>query len=287
MSPKIVLETVARPYQKNNMRIWLVILTLIMASVPIAAISAELKVLMDFDDTGEKPFQKKCHINIAGIFEKGDADQFERLLKLIKQRRQTIEFANLNSDGGDVNEAMRIGRMIRQNVIRTQVFSSDFCGSACFFVWASGAERLTSSASIGVHRPRFKKEYFRGLSANEAERKYLEMANVVRDYLEDMNIPNHVIESMFNQSSNDILYLNSSILKKLRKVPFFDEWIMANCGVFTVEEEDKIYELWEKEFYEGTLLKEEKFYLSHLRKKRKDHYQCQNRLLYDSQKKLK
>ena len=149
-------------------------------------------------------------------------------------------------------------------IIRTQVFSGDFCESACFFVWASGAERLTSDSSIGVHRPRFKKEYFRGLSANEAGHKYLEMANVVRDYLEDMNIPNHVIENMFNQSSNNILYLNSSNLKKLRKVPFFDEWIIANCGAFTVEEEDKIYELWQKEFYEGNLLKEEKFYLSHL-----------------------
>ena len=133
MSPKLVLETVARPYQKNNMRIWLVILTLILALVPAAAISAELKVLLGHDDTGEKPFHKKCQINITGIFEKGDADQFERLLKLIKQRRQTIEFANLNSDGGDVNEAMRIGRMIRQNVIRTQVFSGDFCEERLFF----------------------------------------------------------------------------------------------------------------------------------------------------------
>jgi hypothetical protein len=287
VSPKLVLETVARPYQKNNMRIRLVILTLILALVPVAAISAELKVMLDHVDTGEKPFYKKCQINITGIFEKGDADQFERLLKLIKQRRQTVEFANLNSDGGDVNEAMRIGRMIRQNVIRTQVFSGDFCRSACFFVWASGAERLTSDSSIGVHRPRFKKEYFKGLSANEAEHKYLEMANLVRDYLEDMNIPNQVIENMFNQSSNNILYLNSSTLKKLRKIPFFDEWIIANCGAFTVEEEDKIYELWQKEFYEGNLLKEEKFYLSKLQKKRKDHYQCQNRLLYDSQKKVK
>jgi len=287
MSPKIALETVARPYQKSYIRIWLVILTLILALAPTEAISAELKVLVSHDDTGEKPFHKKCHINITGIFEKGDADEFERLLKRIKQRRQTIEFANLNSNGGDVNEAMKIGRMIRQNVIRTQVFSGDFCESACFFVWASGAERLTSDSSIGVHRPRFKKEYFKGLSANEAEHKYLEMANVVRDYLEDMNIPNHVIESMFNQSSNSILYLDSSNLKKLRKVPFFDEWVIANCGAFTVEEEDKIYELWQKEFYEGNLLKEEKLYLSHLRKKRKDHYQCQNRLLFDSQKKLK
>ena len=59
----------------------------------------------------------------------------------------------------------------------------------------------------------------------------------------------------------------------------------SSVDLFTVEEEDKIYELWQKEFYEGNLLKEEKLYLSHLRKKRKDHYQCQNRLLYESQKK--
>jgi len=119
---------------------------------------------------------------------------------------------HLDSNGGDGLEAMKIGRLIRKlhlstsapltwgddtlvcpNYIEKKKNAPDacVCYSSCFLIWAGGVSRHGNS--ISVHRPYFSKEYFKGLSAEEAKKKYRDLSNGVKNYLIDMDIPIQVI----------------------------------------------------------------------------------------------
>jgi ATP-dependent protease ClpP protease subunit len=259
-----------------------------------SAHSAQFMMSFDEKEEGKKPFEKKALIYIKGKIQKGDARHFENFLKKVKQRKQPIEYADLDSPGGNIIEAIKIGKIIRKNYIRTHVIYDNFCGSACFLIWAAGVERLFyDDRRIGIHRPYFEKDYFKGLTAQEAEFKYTEMSNSVRSYLRDINIPNNVIEKMFNSSSDEIHFLSRQTLRQLRKVPFFDEWIIANCGSLPANEEKDYWELWFKKYYyhetkgKEKLSNAEEFYLNHLKEKIDAHGLCRNRLLFDVQQKIK
>lgn len=55
------------------------------------------------------------------------------------------------------------------------------CASACFYIWAAGAER--DGDVVQVHRPYFNSEEYSTLSANEAQAAYKALQEKVRDFL--------------------------------------------------------------------------------------------------------
>jgi hypothetical protein len=61
-----------------------------------------------------------------------------------------VKMVVLGSDGGHVNEAMAIGRLIRRRHLDTAVPSS--CVSACVLIWAAG-DRRTVDGVLRVHCP--------------------------------------------------------------------------------------------------------------------------------------
>jgi len=217
-------------------------------------------------------------ILIYGDIEKGDAQKFKNLVQNIKQENCLVGKVSLLSHGGDVFEAMQIGSLIRKNLISTEAplahqwvtkplfigcssLCDSFinikpcllknrdrettepricgCNSACFLIWSAGVERMGNG--LGLHRPYFSKDYFQGLSAKEAEEKYDELSNDVREYLISMDIPAHIIDEMFSHNSEDIYYLVRSYeedytetgfnISALKFVPFFEEWIISKCGL--------------------------------------------------------
>lgn len=71
----------------------------------------------------------------------------------IAARGDYVETVALNSPGGSVDDALLIGRMIRENGFATAVGDGALCGSSCPLVLAGGIERLVSdSAAVGVHQ---------------------------------------------------------------------------------------------------------------------------------------
>jgi hypothetical protein len=65
------------------------------------------------------------------------------------------------------------------------------------------------------------------------------MSEYVRKYLKEMDIPENVIDKMFSIRSDEILYLDNATVESLERVPFFDEWIRAECKEPTKEEKDQ------------------------------------------------
>jgi hypothetical protein len=59
----------------------------------------------------------------------------------------------LNSPGGSVNDALTMGRLIRERKFATEVEAGKYCASSCPLVFAGGIERRAGErAMIGVHR---------------------------------------------------------------------------------------------------------------------------------------
>jgi hypothetical protein len=59
----------------------------------------------------------------------------------------------LNSPGGSVNDALAMGRLIREKKFATEVEAGKTCASSCPLVFAGGVERRAgANAAIGVHQ---------------------------------------------------------------------------------------------------------------------------------------
>ncbi len=173
-------------------------------------------------------------INIRGKIERGD---YKKIIKLVKKHGSIPGYIRINSPGGDVIEATKIGRFVRKALLSFWV--SKKCDSACVFIYfASIRDLIDPWRSFGLHRPYFDKSYFAGLSAREAELKYKDMENSTRKYLEDMNVPQLLIDKIFSIPSNKVEEISEARLEEIigRNPPAYEEWILAKCGDFSSDE---------------------------------------------------
>lgn len=183
------------------------------------------------------------HINPDGAFvylngpiEEGD---FDRLMDLVLLHRFHVNGLYINTPGGDVVEAMRIGRFARDYLLPVTVVQE--CLSACFLVLAGAVTRGTFfdlDQPIGLHRPYYDRKYFSGLTSQQAEEKYRKLDQDVRGYLDMMDIPRDLADDIFRTSSDQLLYINSKTL--IQRIgehsPSYYEWTTAKCGTMTKEE---------------------------------------------------
>jgi hypothetical protein len=90
-----------------------------------------------------------------------------------------------------------------------------------------------------------------------------------------MDVPEHIINKMFNTGSDEITYLDWDSAKAMGSVPFFDEWVGANCLRLTSEEERDYSRLISKKCGEKrTLTKTEKSYLNYLKERKEKFKNC-------------
>lgn len=244
-------------------------------------------------------------IRIEGKIEKGDFENFKQVVEDNKRKNKWIIRVDLVSSGGDVIEAIKIGKLIRYYFIPTSAphyFAGEpfcwglseeqhengecNCASACFLIWAAGIDR--KGDVLGLHRPYFSKEYFEGLSASEAQKKYVTMSNDVRIYLTNMGIPENIIERMFATGSDEIIYIDKGTVESINKVPFFDEWIKAGCKTLSKEENDERRNLGVKILWrDKRFSKSEKFYFDYLEEKFWKYRKCYFKKLMEAQREVK
>ena len=88
-------------------------------------------------------------VHITGTIWDRDAGRMQNLAD--EFAKVTPQFS-LDSKGGDVLAAMRIGQLIRKLEGRTTVAARAKCHSACALIFIAGVER-TDLGEIGLHRP--------------------------------------------------------------------------------------------------------------------------------------
>jgi len=167
--------------------------------------------------------------NIYGEIAPGD---YIKLLKLINNNEPGYRI-RLNSNGGDVNEAIKIGELVNRLNLETFVFRGDYCASACFFIWLNGERRFArriqqgvDQFNIGLHRP-----FLATVNTGQASRqKQIEIQRQTTKYLEDKLIPRRIIDLMMSRPSNEVYWLTEADLFEIGEYPpHIEELYIAKC----------------------------------------------------------
>jgi hypothetical protein len=156
----------------------------------------------------------------------------------------------LRSKGGNVDEAMKMGAIIRRLRLETNVPVWDaarqpidgiridhqdnmICASACFLVYAGGAMRFGNY--LALHRPFLPREEARKINDAEYEALQKQMLPKVKAYLADMEIDQYWIDRMFAASSQE-RYMptwaeaDSKVHHLMGIVPSLEEIMLSKCN---------------------------------------------------------
>ncbi len=106
---------------------------------------------------------KSKFVYMEGEFDK---DTYKEFIKFSKTIDKDINEVKINSNGGVVASAMKIGSYIKENKWNTGLDAEMNCYSACGFVYFAGKEKsLQGEAKIGLHRPYYpnKKDTYKSI----------------------------------------------------------------------------------------------------------------------------
>ena len=87
---------------------------------------------------------------LNGATESGDADRFAAYMASLGELEVPVA---LNSPGGNVAEALEIGRLLRARDANTVILPGMICVSACPYMLAGGTDRRVSKrGAVGMHQ---------------------------------------------------------------------------------------------------------------------------------------
>jgi hypothetical protein len=202
---------------------------------------------------------------LEGKIEAGDYDNFLRLLNLINEdcgscaRRLYLE-----SPGGSLIEAMKIGRLVRalhwETIIPSPITnpyvrpekiyenyqikdpkSNHICASACFFIFVGGTYRSSDDVDVddnvilGIHRPYLTDKELMAQSGDQAIASASRVRDVVEGYLKEMGVPSKYAELMFSIPKDEVRWIDSAEFHAdfNGDIPELKDWIDARCNKLT------------------------------------------------------
>ena len=161
----------------------------------------------------------------------------------------------LRSKGGDVDEAIKMGELIRRLRLATyaplvkddgthydwiKIASEDnnICASACFLVYAGGVNRMGNY--IGLHRPFLPKNIGSSIPDDQYERGETEYIDKITAYLKKMEIDQFFIDNLISNSSVDMHVVTEEEAETHHlydTAPSIEEAIYAKCNVMSKQDE--------------------------------------------------
>lgn len=185
-------------------------------------------------------------LRIEGEIVAGDA---QSLLDAYARYGTMISPIYLRSRGGDVEEAMRMGAIIRRLRLATDIPLGDrekpplslikvdrqednICASACFLVYAAGAKRAGSY--LALHRPYLPRKEAQALSDVEYVEAQKKTALKVKTYLVDMEVDQYWIDRMFATNSQEgyvptLAEADNKFRHLMGMVPSLKEVVLSKC----------------------------------------------------------
>ena len=153
---------------------------------------------------------------LEGTIAPGDA---ERIAKQIEEQPRAPERLYLNSPGGSVQDALELGRRLREQGIDTALRENDVCYSACPYLLAGGAAReVPESGSVGVHQHYFGENII--LPAFTAVEDIQRGQGEVMRYLAEMGIDPLVMQHALVTPPDEIYVL---LPEELRRYGFTED----------------------------------------------------------------
>jgi hypothetical protein len=148
---------------------------------------------------------------LQGYISWEDVYAAKMMQNLIKTGRHRI-YGNLVSvagNGGEVDAAMELGRVLRKLGVSTVVAEGEQCMSSCVFAFMGGDARSVAGR-IGIHRP-----YFSSTRAVPDRRvHYRQLQKKLREFVEELDFPPSLYEAMMAVPPESVSMLAPADLKK-------------------------------------------------------------------------
>ncbi|MHA6685598.1 COG3904 family protein [Mesorhizobium sp. A556] len=153
---------------------------------------SQAQVLVDDLPTGVHTSLKSWAIRVWGPIVPGMDEDFKRAISRFDNI--SLVSVNLDSDGGDIDTAMKIGRMIRKSNLSAIIPYGGRCYSSCALIYVGAVDRKNFGV-LGLHRPYLAGEPLRSEMIGTTLNQVFEE---VRVYLSEMNITPSFFEIMVN-----------------------------------------------------------------------------------------
>ena len=140
----------------------------------------------------------------------------------------------LSTPGGDIEEAMKIGRLVKAVYGKVVVGpATGKCTSAGFLIFASGAIRDALPGTVGIHRPYVDPRRLTSLSPSQAVALQNDVFRRARSYLQELQIPTNLVDTMFQRASSEVYWLSRAELEDQigHLAPWYEEFLIARCGL--------------------------------------------------------
>jgi hypothetical protein len=173
---------------------------------PLRQTDAKLREKMSFDLAADG------RLIATGTITPGIAASFAAE---IAKRGSYVKTVVLQSPGGSVQDALAMGRLIRDKKFATEVEDNRYCASSCPLIFAGGVERRAgANAAIGVHQV---SAITNGdLSSAGGMRQGQEISATCQKYLQDMGIDLGVWVHAMETPSDALYYFKADELLALK-----------------------------------------------------------------------
>ena len=205
----------------------------------ITTLVAEAEIVVKRKDSTPGQPREAIEVWITGTIAEADA---KKLDTFSQQLEHDVLRVYLNSQGGEISAAMKIGRLIRQNEGVTAIPLPARCYSSCVLIFISGVKRI-NFGEIGLHRPFF--------ASAPQERQVLEkqvplMLSLVKSYVGEMGITDNLYQQMVNTEPSQMVKYGWSDYKTLipESDPVYEEieisYEARQYGITTAEMRHRI-----------------------------------------------
>src|SRR5262249_6912798 len=195
-----------------------------------------------------------------GKIEPGDYDKFLDGILCPEAYRDDIcpSLVYLASPGGDLAEAIKIGRLVRQLRLDTEIpndyirrnpamaaryaemrdlnlenpKANGMCASACFFIFVAGIYRTTFGTPVlGIHRPYMSDVDLKKISSNQAITSATQVRVTVESYLKEMGVATKYVDLMFSIAKDHVRWINRDDFEADFQgfIPELSDWVAAQC----------------------------------------------------------
>lgn len=201
----------------------------------------------DFSTSCPTPTQPNvgCWILLRGSIVQGDAVKLLTTLKIQPRESDIYRYLVLDSPGGDVAEALKLVKVVRDALLQTQNYDvitglskgrGYTCASSCVLVLMAGVERngwTFKGGRLGLHRPSFSTEAYstKSPASDLAERQHQTM-RYVREFLLSEGMPQRLVEQMMNRSSKEIYWADflNDWVEVRTLAAWFEEMLISRCN---------------------------------------------------------
>jgi len=154
---------------------------------------------------------EEVRVILSGEITRADLDSAAVMADLLKSGKQKLSGNTLwlASNGGDIDTAMELARLLRKSGIFTLIGKNDQCLSACVFAFMGG-ERRSVAGRLGIHRPFFPFTH----DFPDRQSRFRHLQKILKDFVEEMDFPTSLYEAVMQVPPEAMQMLAQAELKK-------------------------------------------------------------------------